>query len=105
LPNLGSYCASKAALLRLSEGVRAELAAQETQVVVVLPWAVDTAMSEPFQGAKTPPTAVAAVALDAVARGEEEVWLDDFSREVERRLRAEPKALERELAATYRDAP
>src|ERR1700678_2507089 len=50
LPNLGSYCASKAAMLRLSEGIRAELAGQGTRVVLVLPWAVDTVMSGPFPG-------------------------------------------------------
>jgi len=104
LPNLGSYCASKAALLRLSEGVRAELAGQGTVVVLVLPWAVDTPMSGPFAGAKTPPAEVAARALDAVVGGEDDVWLHDYSREIERRLREQPKDLERELGATFRSA-
>jgi len=40
LPLIGSYCASKAAALRLTEGVRAELAAQNTTVIAVtLPYA------------------------------------------------------------------
>ena len=105
LPNLGSYCASKAALLRLSEGVRAELAAQRTRVVLVLPWAVDTAMSGPFPGEKTPPAEVARRTLDAVDAGNDEVLIHQYSLELERRLREDPKRLERELAATFRSAP
>jgi NAD(P)-dependent dehydrogenase (short-subunit alcohol dehydrogenase family) len=105
LPNLGSYCGSKAALMRLTEGVRAELAAQRTLVVVVLPWAVDTIMSKPFPGSKTPPEEVAERALSAVIGGNDEVWLHDYSLEIERRLREDPKNLERELAATFRSAP
>ena len=105
LPNLGSYCASKAALLRLSEGVRAELSNQRTAVVLVLPWAVDTPMSGPFPGIKTSPTEVATSALDAVENSRDEVWLHDFSHEIERRLREAPKELELELGASFRSAP
>jgi NAD(P)-dependent dehydrogenase (short-subunit alcohol dehydrogenase family) len=105
LPNLGSYCASKAAMLRLSEGIRAELARQKTAVVLVLPWAVDTPMSGPFPGVKTPPAEVAGSALDAVENGRDEVLLHDFSHEIERRLRDAPKELELELGATFRSAP
>ena len=105
LPNLGSYCASKAALLRLSEGVRAELAAQDTRVVVVLPWAVDTPMSGPFLGQKSSVAEVAARALDGVVNGLDEVLLHDYTFEIEQRLKQDPKSLERELAATFREAP
>jgi NAD(P)-dependent dehydrogenase (short-subunit alcohol dehydrogenase family) len=105
LPNLGSYCASKAALLRLSEGVRAELAAQGTLVIVVLPWAVDTVMSGPFAGEKTAPAEVAERVMDAITAEDEEIVLHSYSAELERRLRSEPKQLEKELAATFRSAP
>jgi NAD(P)-dependent dehydrogenase (short-subunit alcohol dehydrogenase family) len=105
LPNLGSYCASKAALLRLSEGVRAELARQRTGVVLVLPWAVDTPMSGPFPGDKTSPGEVAMRALDAVENNDDEVLLHNYSLEIERRLREDAKALELELGATFRIAP
>lgn len=105
LPNLGSYCATKAALLRLCEGVRAELAPQGTRVLAVLPWAVDTPMSGPFQGVKTSPAEVAGGSLDALERGAEDVVFHEFSESIERRLREDPKALEHELAATFRRAP
>jgi NAD(P)-dependent dehydrogenase (short-subunit alcohol dehydrogenase family) len=48
LPLMGSLCASKAAGLSLTWGVRAELAKQGTQVVAVMPGAVDTDMSRDF---------------------------------------------------------
>lgn len=104
LPNLGSYCATKAALLRLSEGVRAELGPAGVRVLAVMPWAVDTPMSGPFPGVKTSPQEVAQRALDGLARGDEEVYLHAFSDEINRRLREDPKGLERELAATFRSA-
>ena len=105
LPNLGSYCASKAAILRLSEGVRAELAPQGTHVVLVLPWAVDTPMSSAFQGKKTPAVEVAARTLDGVENGLDDVLLHEYSFEIERRLGQDAKRLEYELAATFRKAP
>ena len=104
LPNLGSYCASKAALLRLSEGVRAELGPQGVQVVTLMPWAVDTPMSGPFQGEKTSPAEVAAGALDALEQGLEESYTHSYTDEINARLRSDPKGLEQELAATFRSA-
>ena len=44
IPAMGSLCASKAASLRMTEGVRAELAAQGTLVVAVMTGALDTDM-------------------------------------------------------------
>lgn len=98
-PALGTYCASKAALLRLTEGVRAELAAQHTRVIAALPWAVDTEMSRLYPGTKTSPDEVAAGIVDAVESGAEEVYFHDKSREILSRLATDPKGLERELAA------
>ena len=73
--------------------------------MLVLPWAVDTAMSGPFTGEKTSPSEVAQAALDAVNARTEEVWLHRYSLEIERRLRDNPKDLERELAGSFRSAP
>ena len=105
LPNLGTYCASKAALLRLSEGLRAELADRSVAVIAVMPWAVDTAISRNFSGPKTSTAEVAERSLDAIEGGSDEVYLHEFSDEVNRRLQVDPKALELELAARFRAAP
>lgn len=104
LPNLGSYCASKAALLRLSEGVRAELGPQGVQVVALMPWAVDTPMSGPFQGVKTSPEEVVTGALEALEQGREDSYTHAYTDEINARLAADPKGLEHELAATFRSA-
>lgn len=102
LPNVGTYCATKAALLRLTEGVRAELA--DVLVMAVMPWAVDTPISKLYPGSKTSPDEVAERTLQGLKRGEEEIYFHEFSDEVNKRLREDPKALERELAARFRTA-
>src|SRR5882757_3543482 len=104
LPNLGSYCAAKAALLRLTEGIRAELGGEGVKVLAVMPWAVDTPMSGPFPGVKTPPAEIAAGTLDALERGDEEAYFHAVTDEINAALKTDPKALERSLAATFRRA-
>ena len=74
LPLMGSLCASKAAALRLTEGVRAELSAQNTLVIAVMPGAVDTDMSKDFPPPKMPPEEVAQAALEAIKTGTEESY-------------------------------
>lgn len=105
LPNLGTYCASKAALLRMTEGLRAELADRSVAVVAVMPWAVDTAISRAFAGPKSSTHEVAERTLDGLENDLDEVYLHEFSDEVNRRLREDPKALEMELSARFRSAP
>jgi NAD(P)-dependent dehydrogenase (short-subunit alcohol dehydrogenase family) len=48
LPAMGSLCASKAAALRMTESMRAELAAHAVRVIGILPGAIDTDMSRDF---------------------------------------------------------
>ena len=54
LPMYGSLSASKAAALSMTQGVRAELAAQGTLVVAVMPGAIDTEMEPNFPPPKLP---------------------------------------------------
>ena len=65
LPMIGTYCASKAATLSLTQGVRAELAAQGTLVVAVMPAAIDTRMGNMNPPPLEEPIDVASAALDA----------------------------------------
>lgn len=101
LPNLGSYCASKAALLRMCEGMRAELAPSGISVTAVMPWAVDTPMSAPFQGEKTSVAAVVEGVYDAVCQGAENVYFHSFSDMINARLREDPEDLARELGGRF----
>src|SRR5215831_8603207 len=73
LPMYGSLSASKAAALSLSQGVRAELAAQGTLVVGIMPGACDTEMEKNFPPPKLPPADAVRAALDAVEQGLEDV--------------------------------
>ena len=99
LPLIGSYCASKAAALRLTEGVRAELAAQNTTVIAVMPGAVDTQMTKDFPPPKMPPKEVAQAVIEAVEAGTEEIYPGDMASGLSQGLANDPKAVEKELAA------
>mgnify|MGYP002622418841 CR=1 FL=1 len=98
MPAYGSLCASKAAGLSMSQGVRAELAKQHTLVVAVMPGAVDTDMTRDYKGPKDPPDMVAHAALDGVERGDEEVYPGDMAEGVSQGLAKDPKAVEKEFA-------
>jgi NAD(P)-dependent dehydrogenase (short-subunit alcohol dehydrogenase family) len=102
LPNIGTYCATKAALLRMTEGIRAEL--PDVLVMAVMPWAVDTPISKNFPGSKTSTTEVAERTISALHSGTEEIYLHEFSDEVNRRICEDPKVFERELIARFTQA-
>src|SRR5262249_16031446 len=93
-----SLCASKAAALSLSQGVRGELAKQGTLVVAVMPGAVDTEMERNFPPPKLPPADAAPAALDGLEQGLEEVYPGDRATGMRQGLAADPKAVEKDLA-------
>ncbi len=98
LPLMGSLCASKAAGLSLVQGLRAELAAQNTAVIAVMPGAVDTDMSRDFPPPKMPAADVANAMLDGVEKGVEEIYPGEMADGMSQGLAADPKAVEKELA-------
>ena len=98
LPLMGSLCASKAAALRLTEGVRAELNAQNTLVTAVMPGAVDTDMSKDFPPPKMAPEEVAEAVLAAIKEGAEETYPGDMASGLCQGLANDPKGVEKELA-------
>ncbi len=99
LPMIGSYCASKAAGLSLTQAVRGELTAQRTIVVAVMPGAIDTRMSEQLPPPKEAPADIANAALDAVEAGEEDIYPGGMAQGVSQGLANDPKAVEKEFAA------
>lgn len=99
IPAYGSYSASKAANLRMTESVRAELAAQHTFVQSVMTGAVDTDMAKGYDGPKNSPADVAQAILAGLASGEEDVYVGDMTGWINGALASDPKGLERELAA------
>jgi ABC-type oligopeptide transport system ATPase subunit/NAD(P)-dependent dehydrogenase (short-subunit alcohol dehydrogenase family) len=99
LPLMGSLCASKAAGLSLTQGVRAELAKQGTHVMAVMPGAVDTDMSRNFPPPKMAPADVVSAALAGLQQGSEEVYPGDMATGVAQGLAADAKAVEKQFAA------
>lgn len=98
LPQMGSYCASKAAGLSMTQGVRAELAGQGSLVVAVMPGAADTRISKDFQGPKMDPRDIALDSLKAIEDGIEEVYPGDMASGVAQGLSKDAKAVEKEFA-------
>ncbi len=98
LPALGSYSASKAATLSLTQGVRAQLAGQGTLVVGVMPGAVDTEMSAQQPQPKLAPKEVAVAALAAVQAGSEVVYVGDMAQGVAAGLAADASEVEKQFA-------
>lgn len=97
LPAIGSYCASKAAAYSMTQGVRAELAAQGTHVMGVLPGAVDTDMTP---GGDARPEDVAAAIVEAISNDVEDLYPDAMARGLDEGLARDAKAVERDMA-TY----
>lgn len=96
-PVLGGYSASKAAVHSLTQGVRAELAAQGTHVIGVYPGPIDTDMAESFPMEKTPPSTVARAVVDAIINGAEDVYPDPMAVEMHAGILGNPKAVEQQV--------
>jgi NAD(P)-dependent dehydrogenase (short-subunit alcohol dehydrogenase family) len=94
LPLMGSLCASKAAALSMTQGVRAELKAQGTVVIGVMPGAVETRMTEMLPPPKMSPADVVKSALQAVEDGTEYVYPGEMAQGVAAGLAADPKGVE-----------
>jgi NAD(P)-dependent dehydrogenase (short-subunit alcohol dehydrogenase family) len=98
LPSMASLCASKAAALRMTEGVRAELAPYGVRVLAILPGAIDTDMSRDFPGPKLAPAEVVEAALAALRGGGEEVYLGAMAQQIAAGLAADRQAVQGSLA-------
>ena len=98
IPAMASACASKAAALRMTEGVRAELAAQGTLVVALMTGAMDTDMERDFQGPKSAPAEVAAALIEEIDQGKEEVYHGPMPEWINGALKEDAKTMEKELA-------
>lgn len=97
LPSMGSLCASKAAALSMTEGVRAELRGERVLVVAVLPGVIDTSMMADFPDPKANPVDVVEAVLAGLERGDETIYPDAMSQELVRRLGSDPDALRAEF--------
>jgi NAD(P)-dependent dehydrogenase (short-subunit alcohol dehydrogenase family) len=97
-PKNGGYSASRASSLSMTQGIRAEFAAQGTLVIAVLPGTVDTKMSKNDPPPKVAPAEVARVALQAVIDGIEEVYPGEQATEMAAQMLKNPKSIEKWMA-------
>ena len=99
MPANGTYCASKAAVHSMLQGLRGELAPRNIRVVGVYPGPVDTRMTADLEMPKAAPEQVATAILEGVERGDEEIFPDPMSRDICGMLLKDPKEVERTFAA------
>jgi NAD(P)-dependent dehydrogenase (short-subunit alcohol dehydrogenase family) len=89
-PGSTTYSASKAAAWALTNGLRHELRAQNTQLLALHVGYMDTDMVASVAAPKSNPDDVVRATLDALEAGKDEVLADEISRNVKRGLSAEP---------------
>jgi len=99
LPLMGSYCASKAAGLSLTQGLRGELGPKGVRVIAAMPGAVDTRMTAGLPIPKMAPADAATEILDGYEAGEEDIYVGEMARGLAQGLAHDPKAVERQLAS------
>jgi len=97
VPGMGGYSPSKFAARAMTTCVRAELAAQHTQVTALIVGSVDTRMAAHVEGLKEPPSAIAKAGLKAIERGVDEVDTDFMAIDVRAHLARDPKGLELQM--------
>ncbi|MGA9330750.1 MAG: SDR family oxidoreductase [Bradyrhizobium sp.] len=99
LPFMGSYCASKAAGLSLTQGLRGELTPKGVRVAAALPGAIDTRMTAMLSIPKMTTADAAKEILNGFEAGEEEIYVGEMARGLAQGLAHNPKGVERQLAS------
>lgn len=98
-PAHGTFSASKAAALSLSQCLRAEMRPAGLRVINVFPGPIDDEWNQMLPPPKLTPQALARAVVTALRDGVEDVWPGDVAQEWLARWREDPKVLERELGA------
>jgi NAD(P)-dependent dehydrogenase (short-subunit alcohol dehydrogenase family) len=97
-PPHGTYSASKAAALSLSQCLRAEMQPVGIRVVNVFPGPIDDEWNQTLPPPKLAPAALAKAVIKALRDGVEDVYPGELAEEWLARFRESPKTLERELS-------
>ena len=97
-PPQGTYSASKAAALSLSQCLRAEMQDAGIRVVNVFPGPIDEEWNQPLPPPKLVPDRLAQDIVEGLRDGVEDLFPGDVAQEWRARWRDNPKVLERELA-------
>jgi NAD(P)-dependent dehydrogenase (short-subunit alcohol dehydrogenase family) len=97
LPSHGTYSASKAAALALSQNLRAEMRHAGIRVVNAFPGSIDDEWNQLVPPPKLAPAALAKAIVAALRDGVEDVYPGDVAQDLIARFRESQKVLEREL--------
>ncbi len=96
-PSHGTFSASKAAALSLSQCLRAEMRAGGLRVINIFPGPIDDEWNQTLPPPKLTPEALAKAIVNALKDGVEDVYPGDVAQEWLARWEESPKTLEREL--------
>src|SRR5690606_38596987 len=97
-PLIAAYSTAKAALHSFTQGLRAELRHEGTQVLGVYPGPVATRLTDGFDGDKADPLEVARIVFEKLQKGEEDVFPDAYSLAMHQIFMDNPKKLEQTFA-------
>jgi NAD(P)-dependent dehydrogenase (short-subunit alcohol dehydrogenase family) len=97
LPIVGTYCATKAALLSLGQALRAYLFSHGVRVITVMPTTIDTDMSRGFDVPKMTKEFVSSEILDAIREERHDPPIGDEAKGVCEALREDPVAFEKKM--------
>ena len=98
-PPHGTFSASKAAAYSLAQCLRAEMRPSGIRVINLFPGPLDDDWNQQMPPPKLAPATLASAIVKALRDGVEDVYPGDVAQEWLERWRANPKVLERELAA------
>ncbi len=96
-PSQGTFSASKAAALSLSQTLRAEMRAAGIRVVNVFPGPIDDEWNQLVPPPKLAPAALAKAVVKALQDGVEDIYPGDVAQDLFTKWRESAKVLEREM--------
>jgi short-subunit dehydrogenase len=96
-PPHGTFSASKAAALSLSQCLRAEMRGAGVRVINVFPGPIDDEWNRTLPPPKLSPDALAKAVIGALQDGVEDVYPGDVAQEWLARWKDNPRVLEREI--------
>ena len=97
-PPHGTFSASKAAALSLSQCLRAEMRSGGVRVINVFPGPIDDEWNQMLPPPKLTPDALAKAVVNALKDGVEDIYPGDVAQEWLTRWQESPKILEREVS-------
>jgi NAD(P)-dependent dehydrogenase (short-subunit alcohol dehydrogenase family) len=99
MPGFAAYCASKAAVWSLTQGLRASLATKGVAVHAIFPGPIDTDMAAGVSWDKTSAEDCARAILAGIEAGAEDIFPDPTALRIADAWKRDPKGVEKEFVA------